>query len=147
MSPYISPEEIAAARAWLADNSWENMEPEDIEELRDLDVIWAITRVYDGGWPQFRRDSEATALCAAYDREVVCAEQQAMQEALSGPIADARELDAREGDGLTIRLLWNKATGRTYVHVTDARLGTTNVIRVPKGGDAYEVFNHPYAYA
>jgi len=56
------------------------------------------------------------------------------------------ELDAREGDGLTIALEWDRDTGETQVVVHDDRTSIQTVFSVPQGraGDA---FRHPFRYA
>lgn len=57
-----------------------------------------------------------------------------------------RELDARCGDGLDIRLLWDPADGAVTVTVADARTEELFVIPVAPG-DARHAFAHPFAYA
>lgn len=51
-----TPEEIKDARAWVADCVWRDLEPEQIDELSDVEIEVAITRHYAGGWAQFRVD-------------------------------------------------------------------------------------------
>ena len=57
-----------------------------------------------------------------------------------------RELDARSGDGLDIRLLWNPAEDALTVTVADERTEEFFVIPVARA-DALEAFHHPFAYA
>lgn len=57
-----------------------------------------------------------------------------------------RELDARSGDGLDIRLLWDPADGALTVTVADTRTEELFVIPVAPG-DALYAFDHPFAYA
>ena len=57
-----------------------------------------------------------------------------------------RELDARSGDGLDIRLLWHPADDRLTVTVADARTEEFFTIPVARE-DAYHAFRHPFAYA
>ena len=57
-----------------------------------------------------------------------------------------RELDARSGDGLDIRLLWDPANDSLAVTVADARTEEFFVIPVASA-DAREAFNHPFAFA
>jgi len=59
---------------------------------------------------------------------------------------DWRELARREGDGLAISLLWNKATNHVEVAVDDATLDEEChiSIAIPHALDA---FYHPFAYA
>ena len=56
-----------------------------------------------------------------------------------------RELDARRGDGLDIRLLWTPADDSLVVTVADARTEELFVIPVAPH-DAREAFQHPFAY-
>ena len=57
-----------------------------------------------------------------------------------------RELDARSGDGLDIRLLWDPADDSLTVTVADARTEEFLVIPVASV-DARAAFNHPFAFA
>jgi hypothetical protein len=57
-----------------------------------------------------------------------------------------RELDARRGDGLDIRLLWNPADGSVAVTVADMRTGELFVIPVASQ-HALVAFRHPFGYA
>lgn len=59
---------------------------------------------------------------------------------------DLRELDARRGDALDIRLLWDPASDEVVVTVEDFRTEEFLVIPVAPG-DAREAFEHPFAYA
>jgi hypothetical protein len=55
------------------------------------------------------------------------------------------ELADRAGDGLEVRLFWNKSDGRVKVtvrHVTTDRVGELDV--APR--DALTAFHHPFAY-
>jgi hypothetical protein len=55
------------------------------------------------------------------------------------------ELADRQGDGLDIRLLWNRADGRVKVTVT--RLVANRVAELQVApDDALEAFHHPFAY-
>ena len=56
------------------------------------------------------------------------------------------ELETRRGDGLTVTLEWNRATGQTQIVIHDARTATQTVFSVP-GADAAEAFRHPFRYA
>ena len=56
------------------------------------------------------------------------------------------ELDHREADRIEVSLLWNRATDRLTVFVSDAREGTCFELPVD-AGDAREVFEHPFAHA
>jgi hypothetical protein len=58
----------------------------------------------------------------------------------------ARELDAREADGLEITLVWYQAENALAVRVFDTRTGERHEIPVD-AADAREAFEHPFAYA
>jgi hypothetical protein len=58
----------------------------------------------------------------------------------------SRELDARRGDGLDIRLLWNSADGSVMVTVADERSEELFIIPVASH-EALEAFRHPFRYA
>ena len=58
----------------------------------------------------------------------------------------SRELDARRGDGLEVRLLWNPGDNSLTVPVDDHRHAERFVIPVAPA-DAAEAFAHPFAYA
>ena len=57
------------------------------------------------------------------------------------------ELDHRTNDGIDVRLLWDRDSGRVYVTVDDARTGSTFEVEVGENDAPMEVFRHPYAYA
>jgi hypothetical protein len=57
-----------------------------------------------------------------------------------------RELDARFGDGLDIRLLWNPDDDSLTVTVADVRTEELFVIPVASQ-DAAAAFHHPFAFA
>ena len=56
------------------------------------------------------------------------------------------ELDRREGDGITVSLLWRKEGNVTSVAVTDDRTGEDFEL-VVSPERALDAFHHPYAYA
>jgi hypothetical protein len=58
-----------------------------------------------------------------------------------------RELDARAGDGIHVRLLWSEHGERALVAVADEKTADAFAIEVPEGVNALKVFSHPYAYA
>ena len=62
-----------------------------------------------------------------------------------GTTADWIELADRAGDGLDVRLLWSRSTGRVKVTVTRATSGSTGELDV-RPEDALEAFYHPFAY-
>jgi hypothetical protein len=57
-----------------------------------------------------------------------------------------RELDARSGDGLDIRLLWSPADNTVIVTVADLRSGELFIIPVA-AREAHDAFQHPFSYA
>jgi len=57
------------------------------------------------------------------------------------------ELDHRTNDGIDVRLLWDRDTGRVYVTVDDSRTGTTFEVEVAENDSPLDVFRHPYAHA
>jgi len=61
-------------------------------------------------------------------------------------ITEARELDARTGDGLDVRLLWYPATEVVTVSVDDAKCGSGFEF-VVEPNEALDAFHHPFAYA
>ena len=60
---------------------------------------------------------------------------------------DLVELDEREGDGIRVTLLWNRATNRLSVLVSDERANDAFALEVREGDDPLDVFRHPFAYA
>jgi hypothetical protein len=58
-----------------------------------------------------------------------------------------RELDARAGDGIHVRLLWSKHRERAFVAVADEKTADAFAFEVPEGENPMQVFEHPYAYA
>jgi hypothetical protein len=67
--------------------------------------------------------------------------------AMSPTIAfEARELAARESDGIHVLLLWHPGDDALIVSVEDARIG--DGFRVEVAADrALDAFYHPFAYA
>jgi hypothetical protein len=56
------------------------------------------------------------------------------------------ELASRSADGIEVALLWAPGTDRLTVSVVDVRLNTSFQLAAPAAA-AWQVFNHPYAYA
>ena len=56
----VSNAELRAARHWLSTSGSRDVEVEVIAELPPSVVYRALAGRYDGGWPQFQRDSDAT---------------------------------------------------------------------------------------
>ena len=52
----MTQEQIAAAKAWILDCQWGDLEEEDVPELSDTEVINGIARNYAGGIDQFILD-------------------------------------------------------------------------------------------
>jgi hypothetical protein len=48
---------LGAARDWIADCWWADLDSDDVDELTDREVIDGIRYHYAGGWPAFVRDS------------------------------------------------------------------------------------------
>jgi hypothetical protein len=61
--------------------------------------------------------------------------------------ASSRELDSRVSDGIHVRLLWHRGDGHVSVAVHDTKTGDAFELPVGDGTQAYDVYNHPYAYA
>lgn len=55
-SPPPTPEQVQAARDWVADCMWKE-DPEDIAEYDDATIVRGVQRHYDGGWAQFLGDA------------------------------------------------------------------------------------------
>jgi hypothetical protein len=55
------------------------------------------------------------------------------------------ELDARQTDGLTVSLQWNRDTGATQIVLEDARDASVIVFGIPSA-DAGDAFRHPYMF-
>jgi hypothetical protein len=56
----LTPEHIAAAREWMCDCEWADVDETDIRAMSDRRVEAAIARHYEGGIDQFIRDSVPT---------------------------------------------------------------------------------------
>jgi hypothetical protein len=65
---------------------------------------------------------------------------------MSSPRSRTRELAAREGDGICVRLLWHPGDDALTVSVDDARAGDRLEIAVAPDR-ALDAFYHPFAYA
>ena len=57
------------------------------------------------------------------------------------------DLDERESNGIRVTLVWNRATDTLSALVWDERTSQSFTLEIEKGEDAYDVFNHPFAYA
>ena len=65
---------------------------------------------------------------------------------MTNSLNNSRELDARRGDGLDIRLLWNPVDDAVTVTVADVRTEELFIIPVASH-EALDAFQHPFAYA
>jgi hypothetical protein len=65
---------------------------------------------------------------------------------ITNQISDLQELDAREADGLSVRLLWRPGASDVVVELLDSRLEDRLLLEVP-GPRALDAFWHPFAYA
>lgn len=52
----LTPQNIADAREWISDCEWGNLDPEDIAELSDIDIVRGVAKYYSGGWEEFLRN-------------------------------------------------------------------------------------------
>lgn len=62
-------------------------------------------------------------------------------------LSSMRELHSRTNDGIQVRLLWSKDSGRVFVTVIDQKRGDAFTVEVPERERALHVFHHPFAYA
>ena len=65
---------------------------------------------------------------------------------MTNSLDTTRELDARYGDGLETRLLWNPADDSVIVTVADRRSEELFIIPVASH-EALDAFRHPFRYA
>ena len=65
---------------------------------------------------------------------------------MSSATTHARELAARESNGIHVVLLWHPDAAELTVSVEDVRLGDRFQLGVAPER-ALDAFNHPYAYA
>jgi hypothetical protein len=61
-------------------------------------------------------------------------------------ISETRELDARAGDGIDVRLLWHPTTGTVSISVFDTKDRQAFEVAVDSA-HAMDAFRHPFAYA
>ena len=57
------------------------------------------------------------------------------------------ELISRESNGITVRLLWSRATNLVTITVADAASDDYFELVLDEHEPALEAFNHPFAYA
>ena len=65
---------------------------------------------------------------------------------MTSATATARELAARESDGVRVLLLWDPREDAVTVSVEDARAGHRFELAVQRD-HALDAFHHPFAYA
>ena len=65
---------------------------------------------------------------------------------MSPTTSTTRELAARDGDGISVRLLWHPRERALTVSVEDARIGDRFQLAVAPDR-ALDAFYHPFAYA
>jgi len=53
----ITPQQVAEARAWIADCGWADLTPAKVQRLTRAQVIAGIARHYEGGWAAFIADA------------------------------------------------------------------------------------------
>lgn len=51
----LSPEELKAAREWLAECVWPDVEPEEFATLPELAIVRGVARHFDGGLAAFQQ--------------------------------------------------------------------------------------------
>jgi hypothetical protein len=66
---------------------------------------------------------------------------------ITAAVAGRRELDARAGNGLDVRLWWDPVYDRVAVTVADSKNGLELEVPVRNGEAPLDVFRHPFAYA
>jgi hypothetical protein len=69
-----------------------------------------------------------------------------MKEPFDIETLELLELDTREADGITVRLLWFRGTDIVLLRVVDSRLGRMFELSVAPDL-ALDAFRHPFAYA
>jgi hypothetical protein len=62
-------------------------------------------------------------------------------------IASMCELDSRCNDGIQVKLLWCRDSGRPWVTVVDTRSRDAFCVEVDDNERPLDVFHHPFAYA
>jgi len=53
----ITPQQVAEARAWIADCGWADLTPAKVQRLTRAQVIAGIARHYEVGWAAFIADA------------------------------------------------------------------------------------------
>jgi hypothetical protein len=56
-----------------------------------------------------------------------------------------KELDTRDGDGITVTLFWDNEFHRTMIRLVDYRTETIETFQVPAFAAA-DAFDHPFYY-
>jgi hypothetical protein len=68
------------------------------------------------------------------------------EKAMSSATREARELAARDSDGIYVRLLWHPLENGVTVSVEDSRVGDRFQLAIAPDR-ALDAFYHPFAYA
>lgn len=50
---YITPHHLAVMRSWIADCGWKNLEPEQVDDLTDDEVVGGVRNHHVGGLDGF----------------------------------------------------------------------------------------------
>lgn len=61
-NPKLPTELIKAAKEWIKDCQWGDLDSDDVDELSDVEVENGVNRHYDGGIKQFIKDSEPVTI-------------------------------------------------------------------------------------
>jgi hypothetical protein len=64
---------------------------------------------------------------------------------MNATLSRPRELDSREGHGLSVTLLWYEDSNRVAIRVVDSETEEEFELAIA-GRDARDAFEHPYAY-
>ncbi|NJN13664.1 MAG: peptide ABC transporter substrate-binding protein [Richelia sp. RM1_1_1] len=51
----LNPEQLRQAKDWISDCCWEDLDPEDVEELTPDQIERGIDKNFDGGLEAFKR--------------------------------------------------------------------------------------------
>jgi len=52
----LRPEDIEQGREWISDCQWSNLDPDDIKDLSNIEIVRGVARHYEGGWDSFLAD-------------------------------------------------------------------------------------------
>lgn len=54
---HLTPDNIKAARDWISECDWDDLPPDEIEHLTDLEIVRGVEQQYEGGWNAFLKDN------------------------------------------------------------------------------------------